>query len=692
MQSPVILKPRLKIVPTIEPALLKPIVEPQEATLRPYQESLKKEIYGLYRKGLKSVLVVASGGLGKTRLAAWIMRDRSIRAKRPARSIFLVERNCLLEQTANTLALLGVDCSIIQGSKKVKWDHPCMVASLQTLRSWHDRDPKVLTAIDLSKVLTIGLVLNPLTKITAQILATIPNQKQILSAHDGAEYLTKMLGKVGMFILDEAHDGVGQRIYQILFDTYSSDDKCLFLGLTASPWRMKKEEWLGRWYNAKVESLQPPEAIKLGWLVQSRNFSKTGVLDVSKIGIGEDGDYSDAQMGKQAMRPEALQLIVDEWKRLGEGKPTIVFCSTVAQAKAQAECFVSNGITADYQSGGTPKGSKEQYEKELAAGRIPSSTRYAHDNGLRSGTIKVICSVKTQTKGYDCPPIACVIFAKATKSKSEFFQAAWRGCRPYTDPVTGEKKEYFILLDFGGNLDDGNGGGHGNPMGFHDYDISEPRSKKRSDEPVNMIKDCPDCGAELSIFAKVCKCGFEFGDKFDDEQQEIFDPSLYMLKEWFDPIGCEQIQFLRTEKRRCYNQNENPDLAAERFKERFGYVPPPDWHQWAVLGNRSTKSARSQYTTYLEHHAPHAFWVKVQLRLEMGDDSQAPPQFLAEWNKPWWDVLGVSKIDPKETIKSAYLTLAKQWHPDTCDDRENAENQMKILNKAWEEYKNEQRN
>lgn len=596
-----------------------------------------------------------------TTLAAWIMRDRSIRAKRPARSIFLVERNCLLEQTANTLALLGVDCSIIQGAKKVKWDHPCMVASLQTLRSWHARDPAVSQAIDTAEVLTIGIALEPLTKITAMLLATIPDRKAILDAHDGGEYLRKMLGKVGMFVLDEAHDGVGQKIYQTLVETYSADDKCLFLGLTASPWRMSKDEWLGRWYESKVESLQPPEAIKAGWLAQSRNFSKSGVLDVSKIGTGEDGDYSDAQMGKQAMRPEALQLVVDEWKRLGEGKPTIVFCSTVAQAQAQSECFVANGIASDYQHGGTPKGRRND-----------------QDAGLRSGTINVVCSVNTQTKGYDCPPIACVVFARATKSKSAFFQAAWRGCRPL------EGKDYFILLDFGGNLEL-----HGNPMGYHDYDISEPRAKKRSDEPANMLKDCPECGAEVSIFAKACKCGYEFGWDNGDEQESSFDPSLYVLKEWFDPIGCEQIQYLRTEKRRCYNQGDSPEVAVKMFQERFGYIPPIDWHQWAVLGKRNTKASRNEFTLYLEKHAPHAFWVKVQLRLELGVDSQSPPQFLAKWNQPWWDVLGVSKIDSKYVVKAAYIDLSKQWHPDVCDDRDNAETQMKILNKAWEEYRNE---
>ena len=708
MKSLTLAKPQLKLLPTVA------IVETpaaKEWTLRPYQESIKKDVYKLYRDGSRSVLIIATGGMGKSLTAAWIMRDRSIRAKNPARSIFLVERNCLLEQAHKTLTDIGVDCSIIQGSRKVKWDHPCMVASLQTLRSWHDRDPKVMQALDMAIVLAGVLGESPLTPMTVRMMAAIPDRKAILEAHDGGEYLRKMLGKVGMFVLDEAHDGVGQKIYQTLVDTYSTDDKCVFLGLTASPWRMSREEWLGRWYDAKVESLQPPEAIKAGWLAPCRTFSLKGLLDLSTIGTQEDGDYSDAAMGKQAMRPEGLQAVVDNWLRISPGQPTICFCSTIAQAKAQSERFTANGIISDYQSGSTPV-----------------KTRNDHDLGLASGRIQVICSVNTQRKGYDRPCIASIIITFATKSKSAFFQAVWRGCRPITDKDRALwqgpeplEKDCFYLLDFGGNLDDGKGGGHGDPMSYHDYDISEPRPKKRSDEPANMIKDCPSCGAELSIFAQACECGYEFGQGEDDDGQgDLFDASMYMLKEWFDPIGCERIQFLRTEKRRCYRENLHPDTAVNLFKEKFGFLPPTDWHQWAVMGKRSNKASRKQYETYLAAYAqnPGGFWVRIQMRLEFGDGETAP-DYLAAWNQKWWDVLGVSqehvravrgstylgsslvgsrtvvnwdvpKIsqeDAKADVKAAYLALAKQWHPDICDDRDNAELQMKLLNKAYGEFK-----
>ena len=50
-------------------------------------------------------------------------------------------------------------------------------------------------------------------------------------------------------------------------------------------------------------------------------------------------------------------------------------------------------------------------------------------------------------------------------------------------------------------------------------------------------------------------------------------------------------------------------------------------------------------------------------------------------------MLGVLKLDSTLVIKAAYVALALQWHPDRCDDRANAELQMKLLNKAYGEFK-----
>lgn len=508
--------------------------------LRSYQVEIVNKIYAAIRDGSKSPLLIATGGLGKTTVAAWIMRDRSVKSKDPKRSIFLVERNCLLKNSTDTLTRLGVDCSIVQGQRKIDWEHPCFVASLQTIRSW------------------------------------------LAAGKD----VRALLGDVGLFVLDEAHDGVGQDSYQQLLTLYPDT---LFLGLTASPWRMKRAEWLGRWFDSVVESLQPPEAIAKGWLCPSRNFNVKGVLDLADLDArtGGDEDFNEADMAQQAMRPEALAAVVEQWQLLGEGKPTLVFCSTVAQAKAQAEAFAWAGITADWQNGSTS-----------------DAVRAAQDAGLRSGDLTVLCSVNTLTKGYDNPCIGCVVFARATKSKSGFFQAAWRGCRPNAG------KDYFIVLDFGGNLIR-----LGDPMGFQDYSIDEPPPLQKID---GSGKECPACEKKVPIYTKQCSCGWVFGSDKEGDQIEIFDPSLYELKEWFDPVGRERIQFLRSTKKRNYQAGKHPNQATTDFREKFGFVPPREWHRGAIFGPRCTDKSREAYSDYLQRFSQPYSWVKGHLSMEFG--------------------------------------------------------------------------
>lgn len=584
--------------------------------LRPYQREMVDKIYEHIRNNIKSVLAIGCGGIGKTTIAAWIMRDCSVRGKNKLRSVFLVERNCLLEQTYGTLQSLDVGCSIIQGSRKVEWDQPCMVASLQTLASW---------------------------------------QKQ-------GKDVRKLLGKVGLFVLDEAHDGVGQESYQLLKEAYSPTGT-VFLGLTASPWRMKKEEYLGKWFEESVTTIQPPDAIKLGWLAAAQHKACDGVLDKEKLQDGENGDYSETQMAKQAMRPEAMQHVIDQYLEFGGDQPAIAFCSTVLQAKAQSKVFNDNGIASDWQSGSTPKGKRNN-----------------HDEALNNGSLKALCAVGTVTKGYDNPCIGCVIFLRATKSKSLFFQSAWRGCRPFHGNQWLPPKLYFRILDFGGNLEL-----HGNPMGYQNYDISEPRSLKKDKQP-SPTKICFSCNAVINQFLKICPhCNAEFVGQGD--QMEFFNPAQYQLKDWFDPLVCEQLQFVRSRKRQYYIEQINPDNVAKEFAAQFGFQPPLDWHLWAVSGRKANKSDREKYFEYLKLFAPHDYWVERHMKLEFGGEVKDIPKFLANWKEQWWEVLGVDKAASREQVKTAYLSQMKQWHPDICDDKENAKIQSQILNNAMEKSK-----
>jgi superfamily II DNA or RNA helicase len=535
-----------------------PKVVPQEGAqtsgvrvLRDYQAKAKREIYDFYRQGQRRILHIATGGLGKTTTATAIMIDRSIKAKAPGRSIFLVERDCLLRNTAETLRAQGVDCSVIQGQRKIDWAHPCFVASLQTLNSW---------------------------------------QRQ-------GRDLRQELGEVVLFVLDEAHDGVGQASYHALLECYPD---AMFLGLTASPWRMDREEWLGRWFDCQVESMQPPAAIALGHLSPGRFFSVDGVFDPEGLpAVPRCEDYGDAALARQAMRPACLDLVVDEWRRLGQNRSTVAFCANVAHAKALCETFKASGIAAAAESGSTAR-----------------SEREALDQALETGRIKVVCSVGTKTKGWDLPTLGCVLVVRATKSKALFYQIVWRGCRPtsvYPD---------FLCLDFGGNLAE-----HGDPMGLQDYYIGPPPPKPPTEVEAKI---CPNCGAENSPFAQSCDhCGHLFSIPDETESDT---PALGKLSEWVGATNLPGLQALRARKLQLYELGQNPENAANEFCGKHGFHPPREWHRCAVFGKGKNaaerKANREVYEAYLQQFAVHKHWVRIMAELEFGAANEKIPEAL----------------------------------------------------------------
>jgi superfamily II DNA or RNA helicase len=68
--------------------------------LRDYQKQVIQDIYGHYRHGKKSVMLVSPTGSGKTLTSVHIIRDA---INRKCRVLFIVHREPLIDQTVNTL-------------------------------------------------------------------------------------------------------------------------------------------------------------------------------------------------------------------------------------------------------------------------------------------------------------------------------------------------------------------------------------------------------------------------------------------------------------------------------------------------------------------------------------------------------------------------------------------------------------
>jgi superfamily II DNA or RNA helicase len=98
--------------------------------LRPYQEDLVESIRDEYRQGRKRVLAVAPTGAGKTICFSYIAQQS---LSRGTRTLILVHRQELLDQTSRTLAAFDVPHGLVAARVKPDFSHGIQLASVQSL-------------------------------------------------------------------------------------------------------------------------------------------------------------------------------------------------------------------------------------------------------------------------------------------------------------------------------------------------------------------------------------------------------------------------------------------------------------------------------------------------------------------------------------------------------------------------------
>ena len=655
-------------IPNITPgqAVLVPFVETDklpELVPFPFQSGMLGELYRHIKANERRILMIAGCGVGKTFLAALVMRDATLRAKKPIRCVFLVDLNCLIDQTIEEFEKLGLQCAVLQGSRS--------------------KSKRAIKQLERASV------------IVASVQTLTARMKRGATLKD-------LLGNVGLVFEDEAHNTSQSQVAAALREEYSAGT--VIVGLTATPWLVGRKRWLGQKYDVKVIAPSTTDLIKLGRVLPCQPYGIDGVLNVEDLDTDtRTGDFSSFQMGNIIGKKTSLDRIVSEWIRLGEGRSTIAYCPRVGTAQLLAEAFQAAGIPAEWQCGSTPMGWIGSVDHEEG-----KQTRAAQNYRLEQGITKVVCSVGTQTKGWNLKSLGCVMLVRATKIKSLFYQMVGRGSRTCDSAVWAHnpyggfwgRKENYLILDFGSNL---SRFGSPNTLGeipHRDYDISE---KKAIPLPDDKTKYCPECdeGKErpLFIFLRVCpNCDYDFDVGTGGEQTGLdFDVEL---KEWFDERSAYQASFIRGKRRACYNQNSSPDLATEEFRKRFGFVAPSSWYLNAIANDRIlrrpvTDDDIAQFISYLLEHQPsnkHGdLWFKHHFFLEMGEvwDSK-------QWKKRkvkskmtletgWWTVLGLPKQCTIADLKRAYKLLCRECHPDVAGVE--GEEKMKEVNNAYDEGK-----
>ena len=252
----------------------------------------------------------------------------------------------------------------------------------------------------------------------------------------------KHAGAPDFIIIDEAHHAVAGSWAKIIAEF--PDAK--ILGVTATPQRLDGKGLglhCGGIFEKIVIGATVNDLISAGHLTEPVIYAPPAETDKATI----------------------TGSVIGHYKRLGEGLPTVVFCTNVKHAKEVAADFREAGIVAECLDASIEKGKRA----EIIA-------------GLGNRTIQVVTSCDIISEGTDIPAIGCAILLRKTTSVSLYLQQVGRALR------VCEGKAQAIILDHVGNSLR-----HGLPTDEWEWSLNGEAKRKRKDEKGLMLKTCPSC-------------------------------------------------------------------------------------------------------------------------------------------------------------------------------------------------------
>lgn len=275
--------------------------------LRPYQISLKNDVYAAFRDGKRSVLMQLPTGGGKSVVLAAIAQNAQAAGRRV---LFIVHRKELVMQLVNHLYKQGVFAEIIMAGCAYKPDADFNVASVQTL-----------------------------------VRRDAPKD-------------------INLVVIDEAHHATADSYRKIL----ALYPNAKILGVTATPCRSNGKGF-DDIFETLVLGPSVKDLIEQGFLVQPRIYASPLKFDLSKVKI-TGGDYNENQLYALMNQEVLIANLVQSWRKYTEGKKTCVFAINVQHSVDICNQYRAQGIPAAHIDGNTPADKRDYILRQFKTGEI----------------------------------------------------------------------------------------------------------------------------------------------------------------------------------------------------------------------------------------------------------------------------------------------------------------------------------
>ena len=249
-------------------------------SLRPYQSTAVDQVRESFRSGRRRPLLVAPTGSGKTVIFSYVTANAAAKGNR---TLVLVHRAELLNQTHAALSQLEVPHGLIAAGKTPDSTHLTQVASVQTLvrRLEHIREPDLI-------------------------------------------------------VIDEAHHATAGAWASVL----NRWPQARVLGVTATPARLDGKG-LGSVFDDLIRGPEVTNLIEDGYLCKPMYYApKTVSMEgVHKVA----GDFNRAEMSERMDKPTITGDAVTHYRKYADGLPCVVFCTGVKHAEHVAQAFNASG-------------------------------------------------------------------------------------------------------------------------------------------------------------------------------------------------------------------------------------------------------------------------------------------------------------------------------------------------------------
>jgi len=357
--------------------------------LRPYQKTAVDAVLGAWQAGRMAPLLVMPTGTGKALVFAKVaeaVRDLE------GRVLVLAHREELVAQ------------------------------AVEKIQTW----TSLTVAVEMADQRADGLLA------TDVVVASVQSMARRLERYPRDAF--------AFVIIDEAHHAPADT-YRRVLDRFAG---AKVLGVTATPDRLDQQA-LGQVFDHTPFVYELRDAIEDRWLVPIKQRAVTATVDLSRVRTTA-GDLNEGDLETVLIQESALHELAEPTVRFAGDRPTLVFATTVAHAKALAEVI------------GRYAGARNVRWLDGTAGR---DHRRDTLRAFRAREVQFLVNCLLFTEGFDEPGIGCVSVGRPTKSRALYVQMLGRGTRLWCPRGChdaglascgheGAKRD-LVVLDFVGN-------------------------------------------------------------------------------------------------------------------------------------------------------------------------------------------------------------------------------------------------